>query len=474
MEADSPSTILVVDDDAGLSRLMQKALQREGYATAAAASGRDAVDWLMRNRADLMLLDLKLQDIEGKELVNHLVATQCTVPFVIITGQGDERVAVDMMKRGALDYLVKDTSFLQFIPEVVRRALGQLAREKRLAEAEQALRRSETVLAHAEEIAHVGAYEINVGGAGDDHWSLETFRILGLDPAMKELTPGEYVSHCIHPEDRARVRDIFDKSLDQRVRFDLEYRIVRPDGSVRHVHHIVEPVAGAAKKMVKLIGTLQDITERKELEREILEISEREQRRIGQDLHDGLGQRLTAIEFMCESLRSDLALAQPESEKQAAQLCRYLRETIAQTRSLARGLAPFKVESGGLEGALTELAQTTSALSGVKCCVKCSSPEPLKNSEAAAHLYRIAQEAVNNAVKHGQPGEVIIHLSRRNGMVRLQVTDDGKGLPKTGTQGAGMGLHIMKHRAGTIGANLEVASKPGKGVTVTCTLEKKE
>src|SRR3954470_23557350 len=115
--------LFIVDDDAGLVRLMQKTLDREGFETASANSGKEAITWLTRNTADLMLLDLKLQDMEGKELVEHLKAAGRDIPFVIITGQGDERVAVEMMKRGALDYLVKDVQFIEFVPTVVRRAL---------------------------------------------------------------------------------------------------------------------------------------------------------------------------------------------------------------------------------------------------------------------------------------------------------------------------------------------------------------
>ena len=110
-------TVFVIDDDRGLLRLMEKALQREEISTATAGSGKDAMAWLGSHRADLMLLDLKLQDIDGKELINHLADINRAVPFIVITGQGDERVAVEMMKRGAVDYLVKDVNFLQFLPD---------------------------------------------------------------------------------------------------------------------------------------------------------------------------------------------------------------------------------------------------------------------------------------------------------------------------------------------------------------------
>jgi DNA-binding NtrC family response regulator len=135
---------LVVDDDSGLLRLIQRSLQREGFSTALANSGQAAQDWLEQNRADLMLLDLKLQDIQGQDLVARLAQSGRCPPFIIITGQGDERVAVEIMKRGALDYLVKDVDFLQFVPSVVKRALEQLRKERRLAEAEEQVRRDIT------------------------------------------------------------------------------------------------------------------------------------------------------------------------------------------------------------------------------------------------------------------------------------------------------------------------------------------
>src|SRR5205085_9466197 len=103
----------------------------EGFSTARASSGKEAIAWLTRNAAELMLLDLKLEDIEGKELISQLADIHRSVPFIVITGQGDERVAVEMMKRGALDYLAKDGSFLQFVPEVVRGALAQVQQKKR-------------------------------------------------------------------------------------------------------------------------------------------------------------------------------------------------------------------------------------------------------------------------------------------------------------------------------------------------------
>jgi len=464
--AASPATVLVVDDNEGLTRLMRKVLEREGFSAVTANSGQEAIAWLIGNHADLLLLDLKLPDIEGKALVDHLAEIRRPVPFIVITGQGDERVAVDMMKRGALDYLVKDVDFLQFVPAVVRRALDQQAREKRLAEAEEQARLGQTVVEQGYSAVLIISTE------------LPDPRVVYVNPAFADLTgcavdevTGQRLSRL---EKLTSPMPELRQALSTERAFSGERAFRRRDGGQRVADCYIAPVLDPAGQCTHWVAIQRDITALRRLEKEGLEVAEREQRRIGQDLHDGLGQRLTAIELMCESLRSDLASLRPGLEKQAAQVCQFLRETIRQTRSLAHGLAPFKVDAGGLEVALTELAQTASAPGRVRCRVECPAPVLLEDNEAAAHLYRIAQEAVNNAVRHSQASELTIHLSQRNGAWCLQVTDNGQGLPKTRPERQGMGLEVMKHRASVIGAELSVESSPGQGVTILCRLRRNE
>ncbi len=154
----SQVTILVVDDDRGLLRLIEKSLLREGFSVATADSGATALAWLKANQPDLALFDLKLPDMEGKELISAANELKRLPPFIIITGQGDERVAVDMMKRGALDYVVKDVQFQELIPTFVRRALSHLDRDRRLATAERDVIESNVktnaVLAELEKISY--------------------------------------------------------------------------------------------------------------------------------------------------------------------------------------------------------------------------------------------------------------------------------------------------------------------------------
>jgi signal transduction histidine kinase len=218
-------------------------------------------------------------------------------------------------------------------------------------------------------------------------------------------------------------------------------------------------------------GFVRDITERKRLEKEILEISERERRSIGQGLHDGLCQQLAGIELMSQVLEEDLARKSHPGAAQAGKIAGHVRDAIAQTRMLSRGLSPVAMESEGLMSALQELAGTITTLFGIECRFECPQSILIQNNSAATHLYRIAQEAINNAIKHGKAARVVMALDRNGDSVRLRITDDGTGFPDKLKSKAGMGLQIMRYRAGMIGASLEIQRANGKGTAVVCVLK---
>ncbi len=218
-----------------------------------------------------------------------------------------------------------------------------------------------------------------------------------------------------------------------------------------------------------VIATGIDITEREQLEKAILNISAREQRRIGQDLHDGLGQHLTGIAFMAKVHEARLAEKQVDETADAAKIVKLVNEAIHKTRELARGLLPVVSDEHGLMSALQLWAAEVEDLFNVPCRFQCDMPVLIRDDEIATHLYHIAQEAVHNAIKHGQPQNILIRLTADLGRGTLLVEDDGTGIPKTREHAQGMGLHIMNYRASMIGGTLDVRPGRVRGTAVTCT-----
>ena len=203
---------------------------------------------------------------------------------------------------------------------------------------------------------------------------------------------------------------------------------------------------------------------------DLLQNSEREQRRIGQDLHDGLCQHLAGTAFLCESLHQDLAERNLPEAGSAQKIVDLINESILLSRQTAKGLDPVEIGAEGLMEALDEFAATTSSLFAVSCRFECDSPVPVHDSAVAGNLFRIAQEAVRNAINHGRAVNVVIGLVADEDGVELRVEDDGIGIANTVQSGRGMGMTIMPRRAASIGASFEVRSRQAGGTVVRCFL----
>ncbi|HEX4121044.1 MAG TPA: PAS domain S-box protein [Verrucomicrobiae bacterium] len=237
----------------------------------------------------------------------------------------------------------------------------------------------------------------------------------------------------------------------QRVRLEISTRLIEQSG-----------------KIVEIEGTARDITERKRLEREILEISNREQRRIGHDLHDGVCQQLAGIALMAASLADQLEEKGMPESAQTERISGLINTAITQTRGVARGLFPVRLEENGLVSALEELAANSSELFKINCQFSCVEAPTAVDNEIALHLYYIVLEAVANACKHGRAGNVFITLEPARDRYLLTVRDDGKGFLPSNKAHTGMGIRIMEYRARVIGANFALHSAPGSGTQLTC------
>jgi len=240
----------------------------------------------------------------------------------------------------------------------------------------------------------------------------------------------------------------------------------RKDGSLFPMDLSVGEVRLAGERF--FTGIVRDITERKRLEKEILEISDREQRRIGQDLHDDLCQHLAGIGLMSEVLEQKLAASAAPESAEAGRIAERVRGAIEKTRVLARGLSPLEMGSADLTTALEELAATTAGVFHVRCRFRAEKTVTVEDPAVSTHLYRIAQEAISNAIRHGRADEIAISLEAGQGEAVLSVTDNGLGFAEPKKERRGMGLRIMKYRAGMIGGMLAVGRANGSGTVVSC------
>ena len=253
-----------------------------------------------------------------------------------------------------------------------------------------------------------------------------------------------------------------------------EHRVI---GALALASHQVEDIPrqtqvvleALAAQAVGAIARIRAETEQHRLERQLLEIADREQARIGQDIHDGLCQRLVSLAFDANSLKRELSRKRRPEAPIARRLAELADEAITESRQLARGLFPVRLESEGLPPALEELAKATRERFHIRCHFRTHGAVKVPNSIIATHLYRIAQEAVANAVKHGKAQEVSIDLIAEEHQLTLEIRDNGNGLaPKASRGKGGMGLHIMDYRARTIGGSLRVANGPRGGTHVFC------
>ena len=245
----------------------------------------------------------------------------------------------------------------------------------------------------------------------------------------------------------------------------------RKDGSTFPLDLAVSEVRLGDRRL--FTGVVRDITERRQLGQEILQISEQERRRIGQDLHDGLGQMLTGLGLISRNLARKLERNGIEHASDLADIADLIHEADEFARGLARGLVPVDLEASGLRSALQRLSSGAEKLFAIRCTFEEVGTVLVEDNIVATHLYRIAQEALSNAVKHGKAGHIKISLAGGEEQVRLRVHDDGIGFPEGDHEeanGSGMGVRIMRHRARILGAHLEIGRGVSGGTVITCTV----
>jgi PAS domain S-box-containing protein len=346
-------------------------------------------------------------------------------------------------------------------------AINDLAARK---QAEDAMRRSEHNLANFFNEAPIGLVWLSPNGTilRTNQAQLD---LLGC--AAQDCLGHAFSEFCLDASQAAGLLErLAAKKTVQNFRLDMRSK----DGAMRHMlldadSFLADAVSFWKGNQFRYSAVfVRDITDRVMLEREVMQTGERESRRIAQDLHDGLGQLLAGTAHMAAALQKNLAVKSRPEGRQMNRILKAINEAIAQARDLSRGLHPVEPETNGLMVALQSLAVRIQSLFHVRCLFSCRRAVLIEDNTVATHLFRIAQEAVSNAIKHAKPRRIDIILTATPHRIHLAVRDNGAGMPARLRNKSGMGLRIMRHRAGIINGSLAIQKEPRGGTTILCTI----
>jgi len=354
--------------------------------------------------------------------------------------------------------------------------------------AEEALRRSEAYLAAGQKLTHTGSWAWNVS-TGDLFWSQETFRIFGFDPAKTTASLVETFLQRVHPEDRSRIEQGLKEAPKEPGNYEVDYRIVQPGGTIRHIHDVVYPVINEAGQVVERYGLVSDITERKrteeELQRsfdhlraltaELQSVREEERRRLAREIHDELGQALTAIKLDVTALVRELPADQGSTVQRSQSILKLLDETIQSVQRISTNLRPSILDDLGLAAALEWAAEEFEARTGTKCRIHMLDENITIDPDRATALFRIFQETLTNVARHAKATEVNVRLAEESGNLTLEVHDNGVGIDEEElSAGKSLGILGMRERARLLGGELTIRGVPDGGTTIRVRIPRAE
>jgi len=462
--ASSRINVLLVDDDQDsfiLTRHQLSKIPGGNFHMDWASSYEAGLEQIQQGTHDVYLLDYRLGAQTGLDLLQEALAGGCKAPIIILTSE-NPTVDAEAMRLGAADFLSKDKLDSALLERSIRYSVKHFNTLR-------ALRESEARLASFMHYVPCAVFIKNLQG-----------RYVFVNE-MCEKVFRRRLEEWVGRADE----DLWSKNLANKFKL-IDQQIIKEKKAIETTESVSSqedgaqhwlttrfPILNEQGEPIMIGGAAINITESKRLERELQTVSEREQRRIGQDLHDGLGQYLTGIACMVKVLGAKLAEKKLPEANDAQRITTMVNETISQARDLARGLCPVELENNGLQAALQELAQRVTKLFAVNCELHAPGVVQMYDNAAAVHLYRIAQEAINNAIKHGQSTKIDISLTSVNGQIILTIKDNGIGVKTNGSKPSGMGLRVMNYRAGMIGATVQIEAAAEGGTLVKCAVQNK-
>ena len=330
--------------------------------------------------------------------------------------------------------------------------------------AEEQLRLSEARYKEAQQTAAIGNWDRDIVN-NESWWSDELYSMLALDPMAQKPSFETFLERVV-PHERQRVRDNLEQTLANGGSYAIDVPIVLPDGTERILRSQGAIRFDADSRPVRISGTLQDVTERIRLEREIVAASDQERARIMLELHDDLGQELTVISWGLMNLAKQLARDGSQHEQNARRLISMIQESISDTFRVSQSLSPSFWSTLGVKEALRALANEVNEHTDAVCRVEFSDDQEFYDEEVAAHMYRVAQESINSALKYGNAQNIELRCEHDGSSLCLEVLDDGTSIPPERDGIEALGLRTMRYRADMLHGRLDVTRRTSGGTRV--------
>ncbi|MDF1851023.1 MAG: PAS domain S-box protein [Verrucomicrobiales bacterium] len=449
--------VLLIDDDEDefvLNRDLLSEIRNPHFQLDWVADFDDAIEALLAGKHDAYLIDYRLGAHTGLDLLQKMTDEGVSRAIIFFTGQGDERVDQSAMELGASDYLIKGETSAEILRRSIRYAIEKERSRARLQFQSEILKN-----------VHDAVFYVDEQGEIRD-WNEGASRVFGME-APDAIGRSIYEVCCAHSGDPLHDRII--PAIEAKGNAEIVIHCERTDGAEIYIRAKVRPMRqdGTAG----YVFCASDITNEKRLEAELVRISEQEQQRIGQDIHDDLCSQLSGIGCLTKVLEQKLE----QEGRNESELVKKVTEMVAdagvRAREIAKGLVPTVLETRGLSGAIQELAQRQRETFGIDCVASiddCAAVDRL-DTEIAVQVYRVVQEAVNNAVKHSDAERIFVESRQFDEELQFRIRDDGKGMPPDSTSG-GMGLLTMQRRSEIIGATFLIEASIGDGTEICLSL----
>lgn len=461
------TTILLVEDEDVCRRAVRTILYYEGATVIDVVNAEQAVSKLEAGSFDIVITDIRLPLMDGIGLLNHIRGTNPELPVIIMTGSNSVGHAVEALKLGAQDYFLKPfesgTELVNSIWKAVehrRLTLKNKSLQEQLKQSEETFRMlfhnaSDAIFLHRVEQQDNMSIFTEVNDVACSRLGYNREELLGM--TLLDITAED------HRKDTRRLM----KSLTESEH--LTFETLHLTKTKDRIPVEVSAHLFSLNNRKAVLSIARNITERREMERQIAEASEMESRRMGHELHDVLCQDLASIKMLTSVLKTTLT-AEGSKGIHDAELIRDLASNaVIGMRRLCSGLSPSELEGNGLASALEQLAVNHEQIFRIKCVFRNKCRNVISDKSVSLHLYRIAQQAVNNAATHGKATHISISLTDKHPGGILRIDDDGIGIGNNHErQAKGMGIHIMKYRARMIGAVMAISKREKGGTTVEC------